>query len=1174
MKKALFSRLLTIILILGLMSATITPQNVNAATITPQTLFAADEIDWHESAANGSSNAWANSDALINPPPPIIQSISGSLITFDNTAGHPGAYVPGVPTTLYFKSDVYTNDYEWLENTWLKFPTDWTITDVTVAGTPTCDSGTGAWGNFQLLWENQPYGIKIQHSAIMATMDHCTATYAIQLTPGAADGTVLVSWYFAGDTGPDGAMNPHYVCSNDRYTPGSMGAFICVEGEKPQASIPLAVPPVAVSQSVTTLEDTAKAIPLVANDPDGGTLTYSIVTQPAHGAVGLAGNVATYTPYANYNGADLFTFKANDGMVDSNVATINITVTPVADAPIAQNQTVSTVEDTARVINLLATDADGNTLTYSIVTQPAHGVVVLALNAATYTPNANYTGPDSFTFRANDGIANSNNATISITVNPVNDPPVAQAQSVTAAEDTPKVITLGATDIDGGPLTYSIVVAPLHGTFIGTAPNLIYTPALNYNGADSFTFKANDGARDSNIATVTITVTPVNDLPISQNQSVSTAEDSALAITLVATDVEGATLTYYVLGGPTHGVLSGTAPNLTYTPAADYNGVDSFTFMASDGTVNSNTATVSISVTPVNDAPVAQNQSVSVLMNSTTAITLIATDVDNDPLTYLIVTPPGQGAVVLAGAVATYTPITGYLGSDTFTFKANDGTLESNTATVNLTVKTDNNAPVAQNQSVETPEDTAIGITLLATDADILDSLTFSVVQPAHGVVVLSGAVATYTPALNYNGSDSFTFTATDGIAVSNVATVTITVLAVNDNPTNLALSNSIVAENTAIGTLVGTFSTTDPDTGDTFNYSFAAGGADNAAFNIAGDQLFTNALFDFETKSSYSIWIRTTDQGQGNLFFEKDFTITVTDVNEAPTNLALSYSSVAENMAINTVVGTLSTTDQDLASTFTYTFASGGADNAAFNINGNQLRTNAMFDFETKSSYLIRIRTTDQGDLFFEKDFTITVTDVNEAPVVSDIPNQTISEGLSFTTINLDAFVSDSDNTAAEMTWTYTGNIDLTVSILNQVATITIPNVDWNGSETITFRATDPGSLWDEDLATFNVTAVNDAPVALEGFVATNKDVPVAITLVALDVDGDALTYTVVVRPRFGTLSGSAPNLTYTPDAGFVGADNFSFMANDLGLLSNPAMVSITVNQTTRFIYLPIIFK
>src|SRR5438093_12568935 len=139
----------------------------------------------------------------------------------------------------------------------------------------------------------------------------------------------------------------------------------------------------------------------------------------------------------------------------------------------------------------------------------------------------------------------------------------------------------------------------------GAAANVTYTPAANYNGRDSFTYKANDGALNSTVATVSITVTAVNDAPVANAQSVTTAEDTARAITLTASDVEGDALTYSIVSGPSHGALSGTAPNVTYTPAANYNGADSFTFKANDGVIDSAEATVSITVTAVNDAPVA-----------------------------------------------------------------------------------------------------------------------------------------------------------------------------------------------------------------------------------------------------------------------------------------------------------------------------------------------------------------------------------------------------------------------------------------------------------------------------------------------------------------------------------------------------------------------------------------
>ncbi|MFQ6084398.1 MAG: S8 family serine peptidase, partial [Candidatus Aminicenantia bacterium] len=206
-----------------------------------------------------------------------------------------------------------------------------------------------------------------------------------------------------------------------------------------------------------------------------------------------------------------------------------------------------------------------------------------------------------------------------------NNPPVANSQSVTTNEDTSVAITLTATDPDGDPLTYSIVSQPANGLLSGTAPNVTYIPNANYNGPDSFTFKANDGKVDSNIATVSITVMPVNDAPVANNQSVETTQDTPVAITLTASDIDGDLLTYTVVTPPTNGTLSGIAPTLTYTPNPGFVGLDSFTFKANDGIADSNIATVSITVTKVNQPPVANDQSVTTNEDTSVAITLTAT---------------------------------------------------------------------------------------------------------------------------------------------------------------------------------------------------------------------------------------------------------------------------------------------------------------------------------------------------------------------------------------------------------------------------------------------------------------------------------------------------------------------------------------------------------------------
>jgi hypothetical protein len=184
-----------------------------------------------------------------------------------------------------------------------------------------------------------------------------------------------------------------------------------------------------------------------------------------------------------------------------------------------------------------------------------------------------------------------------------NTAPVANPQSITTAEDTAVAVTLTGSDAEGDPLTFTLISNPGNGTLTGTPPNLTYTPNANVNGSDSFTFKANDGKVDSAPATISVSITPVNDAPVANNQSVTTLEDTPVTITLSGSDVEGSPLTFTVVTGPATGAVSGTPPNLTYTPNTNANGSDSFTFQVNDGTADSLPATVSIRITPVNDCP-------------------------------------------------------------------------------------------------------------------------------------------------------------------------------------------------------------------------------------------------------------------------------------------------------------------------------------------------------------------------------------------------------------------------------------------------------------------------------------------------------------------------------------------------------------------------------------------
>jgi len=537
--------------------------------------------------------------------------------------------------------------------------------------------------------------------------------------------------------------------------------------------------PACVDVAATTLEDTAVQSDPSCIDADGNTLTYGIVAQPLNGTASIVAGKLVYMPNANYNGADSYTYKANDGTVDGNTATVNVTVTAQNDAPVATPQTLSTAEDTLLPITLSGSDVENSPLTFTVVTPPANGVLSGIGANLTYTPASNYNGPDSFTFRVNDGAIDSSVATISITVTAANDAPVAIGETYSTAEDTALTIALPGvlgndSDPENNTLTAVKVTNPANGTVtLNANGSFTYNPNANFNGSDSFTYKANDGFLDSNTVTVDITVSAANDIPVATPQTLTTPEETALAITLSGTDVENSPLTYAVITPPTNGILSGTEPNLVYTPNSNYNGPDSFTFRVNDGTVNSPIATITLTVTPLNDAPVAVSESYTSPEN--TALNIVTPgvlgndqDLDGNPLTAILVTSPTNGTLTLnADGSFTYIPNKYYNGPDSFTYKANDGTADSNTVTVTINVSSVNNSPACVNVALTTNEDVTGQVAPSCIDADG-DAMTYSVVtQPTNGTASILTGQLVYVPNGNFNGTDSFTYRASDGVLVT-----------------------------------------------------------------------------------------------------------------------------------------------------------------------------------------------------------------------------------------------------------------------------------------------------------------------------------------------------------------------------------------------------------------------
>jgi VCBS repeat-containing protein len=419
------------------------------------------------------------------------------------------------------------------------------------------------------------------------------------------------------------------------------------------------------------------------------------VDPPNHGTLTLdtAGNF-TYTPAANFNGLDSFIYQLCDVDNDCDTALVVITVTPVDDFPIAVNDRDTTNEDTPLSGSVRGNDTlsgDGGNL-ISVVDPPNHGILTLdTAGNFTYTPDANFNGTDTLTYALCDVDGDCDTATLVITVTPVDDFPVAVNDADTTNEDTPLSGSVRGNDTlsgDGGNLI-SVVDPPNHGTLtLDTAGNYTYTPAANFNGLDSFIYQLCDVDNDCDTALVVITVTPVDDFPIAVNDRDTTNEDTPLSGSVRGNDTlsgDGGNL-ISVVDPPNHGILTlDTAGNFTYTPDANFNGTDTLTYALCDVDGDCDTATLVITVTPVDDFPVAVNDT-----DTTNEDTPVTGSVrGNDTLSgdggnlISVVDPPNHGTLTLDTAGNyTYTPAANFNGLDSFIYQLCDVDNDCDTALV------------------------------------------------------------------------------------------------------------------------------------------------------------------------------------------------------------------------------------------------------------------------------------------------------------------------------------------------------------------------------------------------------------------------------------------------------------------------------------------------------------
>ncbi len=991
-------------------------------------------------------------------------------------------------------------------------------------------------------------------------------------------------------------INPFSVSNNGLTPPAE-------ELPAQQGALPAAPPvtppstnnaPVAVADSLTTAEDTAlnfTAAQLLANDTDADGDTLSIATIDTVTARGgsISYNPTTgaisYTPPADYNGPDSFNYTVTDGNGGFSTTTVGITVTPVNDAPVANNDTANTNEDTAVTINVLGndTDVDGDTLTVNAITaNPANGSVVINANGTiTYTPNAGFNGTDTFTYQVSDGNGGFDTATVTINVGAVNDAPVANDDSVTTNEDNAVTISVlgNDTDPDGDTLSVNAITAnPTNGSAVINANGTItYTPNANFNGTDTFTYQVSDGNGGFDTATVTVNVTPVNDAPVANDDSVTTNEDTAVTISVLGNDfdVDGDTLSVNAItANPSNGsVVINANGTITYTPNANFNGTDTFTYQVSDGNGGFDTATVTVNVTPVNDAPVANNDVASTAEDTPVTFNVLTndTDVDGDTLTLQsIVTGPTNGVLSTnANGTVTYTPNAGFNGTDTFTYQVSDGNGGFDTATVTINVGAVNDAPVANDDSVTTNEDTAITINVLGNDTDP-DGDTLSVnaitANPANGSVVINAnGTITYTPNANFNGTDTFTYQVSDGNGGFDTATVTVNVTPVNDAP--IAVNDSVTTNEDSAVTINVLGNDTDPD-GDTLSVSRIVTGPANGSvvINANGTITYTPAN-NFNGADSFTYEI---SDGNGGTDIAT-VNITVNPINDAPVAVNDSVTTNEDTAVTINVLGNDFDVDGD---TLTVSAITANPSNGTVTINANGTITyTPANNFNGTDTFSYQVSDGNGG--FDTATVTINVNPVNDAPIArNDSTTTTEDQAI---TINVLSNDTDVDGDTLTVSRIVNGPANGSV-VLNANGTITYtPANGYSGNDSFTYEVSDGNGGFDTAIVNITVTPVNDAPTANNDSFSVDENTPLTITSGQLlsndtDPDGDTLSITTVdgTSANGGTISFVGGVLTYTPPSGYRGDDSFTYTITDGNGGTDTATVFIDVNPVDQLLVVP----
>ena len=944
--------------------------------------------------------------------------------------------------------------------------------------------------------------------------------------------------------------------------------------------------PVALDDAYITGRNVALSVDVpgvLGNDADfdSDPLALSLVADAAHGSLVLNSDGSfSYTPSVDYVGTDLFTYKLNDGIADSDTVTVSIEV--INAVPTAGDDKFEIDHDntlTAAAGRLLVNDfdLDGDTVSASLVSDVSHGTLTLNADGSfTYTPAAGFVGLDSFQYQIGDGVDTSDPATVEIGVG--NSSPTVRDGWHRILHDTTLAVSAedglfdGARDAEGDAMTLTLTADVNHGTLtIGTDGSYTYTPAAAFVGADSFTYRASDGIDNSTTATVTIDVT--NTAPAAGFDAYPVTQDTILSadapgILTNDADFDEETLTVSLFSDVHHGTLTlGSDGSFTYSPDAGYAGPDTFTYRITDG-IDDAYATVLFEVTGASQNPgttpwagadiykTTHDQELSIGISRG----VLANDFDPnaDALTATLVSGPAHGTLTFNDDGSfDYAPNAAFVGSESFTYKVTDGTYESPAAAV--TIEVTNDVPSAANTAFDVHHGTTltrddVGLQIAAQDDDD-DPLTFSVVNaPTHGSVTLnSDGTFAYTPDAGFTGADLFSFKTNDGLADSNSATVAVDVT--NDEPTLLSQTYQTRHDQTLTAGGAGVLATAADMNGDALTASVASVPTHGTV------TLNTDGAFTYTPTVGFAGTDTFTVQANDGAESSQPATVTIDVTNEVPTASEASYN-VDHG-------GTLTVTDFGLA---TNAFDADG-DPRTFEVVTNpasgtlSLNSDGTFTYTPNAGFAgedtFSYRVTD--GIAHSEAAAVTVNVTNSVPYLS---------GSTYTTQH-DAALSV-NGLLASGAWDADGD-DLTATISQGPANGTVtfdtatgdftytPNAGFAGTDSFTYTVSDGTAQSDPVTVTLNVR--NTAPQALDRQFLLRHDVSQSYepgTLLCVsDPDEDPLSAALVTGPSHGTLVfNSDGSFDYTPDAGYVGTDSFTYKVNDGLTDSNTATVTLDVSN------------